>query len=459
MPKPKIVCAGMCNTKADEIKYLAQMVAEYGGEPIIMDLSLGAAVDWADVSLNEVLAATGTKLEDVFAAPRATATELVGRAGAAKVLQMHADGKCDGIISWAGSVGTTTATWVMRALPFGVPKIMLTDMASGDVSPWLGNKDIYIVNPTAEQGINIVTQKAVANAAAGIVAMAGVPEVPAGSKPLCAITSYGTTTPTVLRCKAYMEGRGWDVAIFHAVGVGATMEDLIRSGLITAIIDLTTGELTNTMFGSTFGISKTWEGERLTAASAMGIPQVVVPGGLDQCAYGPLASMPQEFMDDFKAERRHSFHGTGAPYQHNEGVTIMVPTLAEVEKVSRYMADKLNQTTGPTAFFIPMRGWSAYDQSEALATRERGWAKGNGDGPVWEPDAAHPTWSRRATLMLKVLEEHFDHTNPNLDLIAVDNHILDPDFGDLLNRCMGDMLEGKWKKGMYRDVPTLVAAS
>ena len=126
---------------------------------------------------------------------------MVGHAGAVKIVELHAAGRCDGIISWAGSVGTTTATRVMRALPFGVPKVMLTDMASSDVSMWLGNKDIYIVNPTAEQGINVVTRKAVANAAAAVVAMALVPEVPRGSRPLAAITSYGTTTPTVLRVR------------------------------------------------------------------------------------------------------------------------------------------------------------------------------------------------------------------------------------------------------------------
>jgi uncharacterized protein (UPF0261 family) len=454
--KPKIVCTGMCNTKSAEIRYLARMVAEYGGEPIIMDLSLGGAVDWADVSLHEVLAATGTPIEEVFAAPRAAAIDLVGRAAAAKVLQMHAQGLCDGIISWAGAVGTTTATMAMRALPFGVPKIMLTDMASSDVSRWLGNKDIYIVNPTAEQGINVVTRKAVANAAAAIVAMAKVPEIPAGSKPLCAITGYGSTTPCVLRCSSFMEDRGWDTAVFHAVGVGATMEDLIRSGLITAILDITPAELTNTLFGSVWGIPKSWGGERLTAASAMGIPQVIAPGGLDQGAYGALETVPQGYLDDFRAERRHSYKGTGLPYLHNANVTILVPTLAEIELICDEIARKLNATTGPTAFVIPMRGWSAYDQSEEVATRERGWAEGNGDGPTWEPDPAAPTWSSRATLMLRILSERFDRSNERLDLLAADMHILDPEFADLLTRCMGDMLDGTWRNGLYRDVPGVI---
>ena len=431
MSKPTIVCAGMCNTKSAEIKYLAEQVAAQGGEPVIMDLSLGAAVDWADVSLAEVLASTGTRIEDVFAAPRAEAIELVGRAGAVKILELHAAGRCDGIISWAGSVGTTTATRVMRALPFGVPKVMLTDMASSDVSMWLGNKDIFIVNPTAEQGINVVTRKAVANAAAAVVAMALVPEMPPGSKPLAAITSYGSTTPTVRRCAEFLERRGWDVSVFHGVGVGATMEDLIRSGLITALVDVTPAELINNLLGSVYGTPKTWEGERLTAAAEMGIPQVVAPGGLDQGALGPLHTVPTRYLDEIRQGRRQSYHDTGLPYQHNDSVTII----------------------------IPMRGWSAYDQGEESATLERGWAAGNGDAPNWLPDPSHPGWSLRATLMVSVLREHLSRDNPNLDLLICDLHILDPEFADLLNRCIGDMLDHAWRKGMYRDVSGVIPES
>jgi uncharacterized protein (UPF0261 family) len=451
---PTIVVTGMCNTKSAEIRFLAQQVAEHGGTPLIMDLSLGAAVDWADVSLGEVLAATGTKMEDVFAAPRATAINLVGRAGAAKILELHAAGRCDGIISWAGAVGTTTATHVMRALPFGVPKVMLTDMAPSDVSLWLGNKDIFIVNPTAEQGVNVVTRRVVANATAAVVAMARVPDVPAGSRPLCAITSYGSTTPAVLRCAAFMEGRGWDAAVFHAVGVpGTTMEDLIRSGVISAVIDLTTAEMMGTHLGSVYRTPVSWEGERLTAAGAMAIPQVVAPGGLDQAALGALEKVPQHYLDEIQSGRRPGWRDTGLPYLHNPSVTILMPTPAEVRDISVMIADRLSRTTGPTVFLLPMQGWSAYDQREALASRERGWAEGNGDGPSWEPDPEHPTWSRKATLMRAVLAERVDRANDNLDVIAVDMHILDPEFADLANRAMGDMLDGTWRKGLYRDVP------
>lgn len=454
--KPNIIVTGMLDTKVNEIRFLAEQVAAYGGNPIIMDLSLGQSADWADITREEVLNANGITQKEVSEAPRAVAIELVGPAGAKKIMELYEEGKVDGIISWAGSVGTTTVTYVMRALPFGVPKIMLTDMASSDVSMWLGNKDIYIVNPTAEQGINIVTRKMVANAAAAVVAMAKVGDVKEDSKSLVAITAYGTTTPAVNACTKFMKAKDWDSIIIHQVGTGATMEDLIRSGDITAIFDLTTGELTNNMYKSPYRIPDTWDGERVTAASDMGIPQIVCPGGLDQSACGPMSSIQQEYLEDFKTGKRIGYKDTKKPYIHNEGVTIMVPTLEEIEQLSNYFAEKLNKTKGPTAFIIPMQGWSAYDQREEICTKDRGWAEGNGDGPVWEPDENVPRWSRRATLMRRILEEKFDRSNANLDLIIADMHINDKEFTDLCCKCMDDMINKKWQKGMYRDVAGVV---
>jgi uncharacterized protein (UPF0261 family) len=455
--RPTIVVAGMCNTKGTEMRFLAAQVAEHGGEPLVMDLSLGAAVDWADIPLTEVLATTGTPLEDVFAAPRAAAIDLVGHAGAMKILELHAARRCDGIISWAGAIGTTTATQVMRALPFGVPKVMLSDMVASDISRWIGTKDIWMVNPTAEQGINIVTRRAVANAAAAVVAMASLPELSAGGRPLCAITAYGSTTPTVARCSAFMEAGGWDVAIFHAVGVpGATMEDLVREGEITAVIDVTIAELMGGHLGSVYRAPDSWEGERLTAAGEVGVPQVVVPGGLDQASHGALEAVPQRILDEIADGRRAGHHGTRTPYLHNANVTIILPTPEESAEVARLVAARLGRATGPTAFVVPLRGLSAYDQPEATATRERGWAEGNGDGPTWEPDPDRPTWSRKAAITWRTAAATFDPANEHLDVLAADLHILDPQFADLLTRIMGDMLDGTWRKGAYRGLPGIV---
>ncbi len=449
--KPVILCTGMCDTKGTEIRFLAQQVREHGGEPVIADLALGSpSPSWVDIPNDKILSNAGIEqASDVFRSPRAEAIQSMIAAGSKYAVELYESGRCDGIITWAGSVGATVVSGVMRALPFGVPKILLTDMASADVSMWLGNKDIFIASPTAEQGINKVTHRIVTNACAAVVAMGCVEENAGLTKPLAAVTSYGTTTPTQMRITEFFNQKGWDCATFHAVGVGATMEDLIRSGDITAVVDMTPGELTNNMYNSFYGIPKTWVGERMTAASDKGIPQVIAPGGLDQSAYNGMAQFDPKYLEDFKTGKRRGFHGSDMPYVHNEGVTIMVPTLEEITEVSKYMAERLNKTNGPTAFVIPMRGWSAYDQSEELASRERGWAKGNGDGPVWEPDENHPEWSRRATRMFRDLDRLLDHTK--VDLIATDHHILDEEFAELLNTIVWDMINDEWQIGQYSD--------
>ncbi|MCE5329450.1 Tm-1-like ATP-binding domain-containing protein [bacterium] len=455
--KANILCMGILDIKGDEIKFLAQEVKKAGGNPVIMEISLGHEVGWADIPLSEVLKESGLKKEEVFKASRSDAISMVGKAGASKIMKLYENNMIDGVISWAGSVGTTTATMVMRALPIGFPKIMLSTLASGDVSSWLGNKDIYIVNPVSEKGINRVTRKIIGNAAAAIVGMAQFREVPqTDTKPLVALTAYGTTTPTVIRCEKYMNDRGWDSIIIHQVGTGATMEDLISSGEITAVYDITTGELSNTLYESIYGISKEWQGERLTAASRMGIPQIVCPGGLDQCAYGPINTMPEKFLRGFRDGTRVSYKNSGKPYIHNSAVTIMVPNKEETKQLALEIITKLNITTGPTALMVPMKGWSAYDQSVENASVDSGWAKENGDGPVWWPDPDNPKWSKRAAIMWEVFMKNQNKDNDNLDIIKCDNHILDPEFADFMNKCMGDMLDKKWEKGLYRELKNVV---
>ena len=449
--KPKIFVAGMFDTKYTELEFLAQEVAKAGGEVITINTASGNKVDWTDVPLQDLLDEVGINEQEVFKMSRADGTKLVGEAGAKWIVKQYEAGNVDGIISWAGSMGTTTVTYLMRALPFGVPKFMLTDMASGDVSMWLGNKDIYIVNPTAEQGVNSVTRKQIANAAAAIVAMAKVGEIKVENpRPLMAITAYGSTTPNVNRVKDYWNEQGWDTIVIHAVGTGATMEDLIRAGEITAIVDLTTGELTNAMYGSSNRVPDTWDGTRLTAASDMGIPQIVLPGGLDQAACGPIDTITH-YLKDYEIGKRKPWKDTKLPFKHNEGVTVMWPTAEEVVEISKYVAEKMNTTTGPTVFLLPTQGWSAYDQRKEIATKERGWIGELGDAPQWDPDPEHPTWSKRTSIMRKVLDEELDQNNPYLDFIVIDLHIVDKELADLINLIMKDMLEGKWEKGKYRD--------
>lgn len=458
MPKkPIIVCTGILNTKGAEIRFLAENVALQGAETKIMDLSLGEDVDWADISLEDVLRTIGLQKGAVFRASRLKAARMVAEAGARKMLQLYEQGEVDGVISWAGATGTTVATRVMRALPIGVPKIMMSTVAASDVSRWLVHKDIYIMNPIAEQGINKITRMIVHTAAAAIVSMAEVRQVSfQDDKPLVAITAYGTTYQTVKRCADFITQRGFDSIAIHQTGSGATMEDLIRSGHISALYDITTAEISNTRFHSPYGIKEEWEGERLTAAADMGIPQVVCPGGLDQFTLGPIETVPEMYLEDYKTGKRISLNKSNLPYIHSPDVTTLTPTIEETEEFAHYMIEKLNKTKGPTLFCIPMRGWSSYDQSKELASVLRGWPNERGDGPVWWPDPDYPAWSLRATRMWDVLEKRVNRKNPNLDLMKCDMHLLDKSFADLLNRCMGDMLDGVWEKGLYRDLEGVV---
>jgi len=455
---PSIVCAGILNTKGEEIRFLAERVRAAGGRPLIMDLSLGVESEWADIPLSDSLKTTGVKREEVFALDRTSAIEVVGAAAARRILELHGEGKVDGIIAWSGGVGTTVATIVMRALPIGVPKVMLSTLASGDVSNWVGNKDIYMVNPISEKGINRVTMRIVENAAAAIVAMGRVDDVSAAkAKPLVALTAYGTTTPTVARCQKHMEEKGWDTIVIHQVGTGATMEDLIRSRHIDAVFDITTGELSNTMLGSIYGMPKMWTGRRLTAASELGIPQIVCPGGLEQVAFSPPDKVPEEILAGYRSGERLSYENSGKPFLHNAAVCIITPTEEEEKRLAREMVEKLNATSGPTMLVVPMRGWSAYDQPARVATTERGWSHEKGDAPCWLPDPTNPDWSKRASIMCDIFDSGLNRNNPKLDYLKVDLHILDEGFAALLNRFMDDMLAGTWKKGMYRELPAVIA--
>jgi hypothetical protein len=210
------------------------------------------------------------------------------------------------------------------------------------------------------------------------------------------------------------------------------------------------------MHKTTFAIPDNWPGERLTAASAMGIPQIVSPGGLAQIAWGAPETVTKEILAEYKSKKRISYEDNDTPYVHNPAVTCLAPTKEETEALANEIITKLNATTGPTALIVPMRGWSAYDQSAELASLERGWAAEKGDGPVWWPDPENPKWSKRATIMFSIFEEKIERGNKNLDLMQCDMHILDREYIDLVNRCIDDMIDGKWERGLYRDLAGVV---
>ncbi len=442
--RPSIIVAGILDTKGQEIRYLAERVRAAGGEPTILELSVGREVGWADIGIGQVLGEIGRTKEEIFALDRGKASDIIVEAASKLVARLLREGKLDGMIAYGGSMGASIATRIMQILPIGVPKFMLTTMASGDVSPYVGTKDLCLMYPIAEAGLNKVTRRILNNAAGAIVGMANAPETGAvAEKPLIGCMMFGVTTPCVLRASKYFENRGYDVMINHAVGSGGrSMEELIRDGYIVGILDITTHEIGDFLLGGVLSAGP----DRLTAAGEKGIPQVVAPGGLDLINFGPKDTVPERLLKETDQPGR-------GLYVHNPMVTCIGVSTEEAYRIGEHIAEKLNRAKGPTVLCVPMRGWGACDLP--APNKDLGWA-GPGPGPVWAEDPDHPGWSLRSGYFVSALRKVIDRDKPNLDVIIVDRHLNEPEFADLMAELLEEMLNGKWKKGSHQDLPYVV---
>ena len=441
MAQEHIVVAGILDTKGHEIKYIAERVAAAGAQPTIMELTVGGEVGWADIPVSALVAKQGKTVADLAGVDRSKAADIV-MAGARQVaLELLNEGRLDGIIAFGGSMGSSIAAHIMQGLPIGVPKVLLSTMTSGDVSPYVGTKDIAMIYPIAEVGLNRVTRKVLNNAAACVVGMASAPPITTeADKPLIGCMMFGVTTPTVLHASAYFEQRGYDVMVNHAVGSGGrSMEELIADGYIAGILDITTHEIADEMLGGVLGAGP----DRLTAAGRTGIPQVVSVGGLDLINFGPRHTLPKKYEEEINLPGR-------AIYVHNPTVTCAGVSVEETRQIGVELATKLSAAVGPTVLCVPLRGWGAVDL--AAPDKALGWA-GPGKGPVWWPDPEHLEWSLRNRYLFEGLITKFDFAKPNLDVLLVDRHMNDPAFADLMAELLEEMLTGRWTKGSHHDRP------
>ncbi len=431
----KIIVAGILDTKGPEIKYLAAQVAAAGGNPVIMELSVGKEVGWADIGLGELLSAIGKTPAELFAVDRHRASAWVTEAAVKSVGRLVARGEVGGIVAYGGSMGASIATAVMQTMPVGVAKLMLTTMASGDVRPYVGTKDICMMYPIAEAGLNRVTKRILTNAAYSIVGMANAPEPGAeDDRPLIGCMMFGVTTPCVLRASKFMEEQGYDVMVNHAIGSGGmSMEQLIADGYIKGLLDITTHEIVDEMLGGVLGAGP----DRLTAAGRAGIPQVIAPGGLDLINFGPKNTVPDRLIQQTHLPGR-------SLYEHNPNVTCVGVLPDEAYAVAVHMAEKLNAANGPTVVCVPMRGWGACDTREP--NKELGWA-GPAPGPTWVSDPQRAEWSLRSRRFVEGLRDKLDSAKPNVEVLVVDRHMNEPEFSDLMSGILLRMLNGQWRKG------------
>lgn len=354
-----VVVAGTLDTKGREIAFVADRVRAAGAGPLVVDIGVleptdGTTAIEPDVPAAEVARLGGRELAELrtggeAAGARAAALEVMRKGLELLLRNLHDEGRCDSVLGLGGSSGTSVITSAMQALPVGLPKVMVSTMASGDVSPYVGTSDICLMYSVTDiAGLNRISRAVLANAAHAAAGMAlnRTTATETEQPPLAAITMLGVTTPCVLRIQRALEERGFETTVFHATGAGGrAMEALIDDGLVQAVIDLTTSELTNELVGGVLSAGP----HRLEAAGRQGIPQVVVPGALEIVNWGPENTVPEHFR--VPGRRFHV---------HNPAVTAMRTTLEESRELGRILAEKANAARGPVAVLLPLRGLSAF---------------------------------------------------------------------------------------------------
>lgn len=390
-----VLLIGTLDTKGEEVDYVKQLIRSANIDVIVADAGVLGDHQWqADVSARELYGLAGEELSRLQSQKDRGRAITAAAQGAAKLAkQLHAKGKLDGVFGLGGSAGTTIATAAMRELPVGMPKVMVSTLASGQVRHYVGTRDIAMFNSVVDlAGLNRISRTVLGNAVAALVGMVQSKSPSAVSadsdKPVIVASMFGVTTPSVEAAKKVFETAGYEVIVFHATGIGGqAMEGLIRDRIVAGVFDLTTTELADELVGGVLSAGP----DRLTAAAITGTPQVVSVGALDMVNFGPKDSIPEKF-----AGRRF--------YEHNPTVTLMRTTPEENDELGKAIAEKVCAASGPTRVILPLKGVSAIDQ----------------DGqPFWWPEADQALFQSIRNWIY-----------PSELLIEIDSHINDPVFAE-----------------------------
>jgi len=340
-----IAIIGTLDTKGAELAYLRDEIVARGHKTLVVDVGVLDECRFApDITRAEVAAAGGASLAAlVSGGDRGMAVTAMAAGARAIVLSLFAASRIDGVIAIGGGAGTSIGTAAMRALPLGVPKVMVSTLASGDVRTFVGVKDIVMIPAIVDiSGLNRISRGVFTRAAAAICAMVETDVAPAADKPLVAASMFGNTTKCVEAARATIEQAGFEVLVFHATGTGGqTMEALVEAGQIAGVLDVTTTEWADELLGGVMSAGPT----RLEAAARSGTPAVVAPGCLDMANFWQPDSVPARYRD-----RRLYFH--------NPNVTLVRTTPEENAELGRLMAEKINLSTGPVALYLPLGGVS-----------------------------------------------------------------------------------------------------
>lgn len=405
-----VLLVGTLDTKGREVQFVRDRLRTAGHAVHVLDASGSSQTPPFEPEVNRVAVfeAAGTTLDAIASHnDRGHAVAMAAAGAAAIAAELATRVPIDGILAMGGSAGTTIGTAAMRAIPFGVPKVMVSTLASGQVRPYVGGSDILMLHSVADiAGLNRLTRTVLANAAAAMDGMIRARSerptdvTPDADRPLVTATMFGVTTPCVDHARSALEAAGIEVVVFHATGVGGqAMEGLIRDGQVAGVLDLTTTELADELGGGILSAGR----DRLRAAGRRGVPQVVSLGALDMVNFGPRETVPERFAGRL-------FH------VHNPTVTLMRTTPEENAALGAWIAEALREATGPVALLVPRGGVSALDVPGR---------------PFWDPQADEALFQaiRRGLA-----------GSPHVRLIERDEHINDPAFATAASQLLRDMM-------------------
>jgi uncharacterized protein (UPF0261 family) len=399
-----ILLIGTLDTKGAEYAYVCDLIVARGHRVLVLDGGVaGAPAFTPEVSATEVAEAGGGSLATLRAkGDRGMALDVMARGVANLAARLYAERRFNGVMAMGGSGGTSLGAAAMRVLPVGVPKLLLSTLASGDVQPFIGIKDVTMMYSVVDiAGLNRLSRRILANAAGAVCGMVEQALPAAADKPLIAATMFGVTTPCVTALREQLERSGYEVLVFHATGSGGrSMESLIEAGFIAGVADVTTTEWCDELVGGVLGAGP----NRLDAAARAGIPQVVSCGALDMVNFWAVESVPAQF-------RGRTF------YKHSPNVTLMRTTPEECAKLGEIIARKLNASQGPIALFLPLRGMSAIDR----------------EGQPFHLPAADAA-------LFDALRKKIA---PPVELVELDQHINDPGFAAAMADKLLAMLASK----------------
>jgi uncharacterized protein (UPF0261 family) len=398
-----VVIIGTLDTKGKEFAFIKELIEKEGLKTLVVDFGvMGEPAFKPDISRDEVARAGGGNLAHFASGEHKDQAMQTMAAGlVAIVRRLYDEGKLHGIIGMGGTGGTSIATAAMRTLPVGVPKVMVSTIAGGDVSAYAGTKDITFIPSIVDvAGINRISRQIFANAAGAIAGMAKM-EVSkdVSEKPLVVASMFGNTTTCVDHARGLLEKAGYEVLVFHATGTGGkTMESLIADGYIAAAMDITTTELADYVCGGVLSAGP----ERCMAASRAGIPAVIVPGCVDMANFWGIDTVPEKYA------------GRNL-YQWNPNVTLLRTNVEENIRMGEMIAAAANAATAPVAVLLPLKGVSMLDSE--------------GD-KFWDPEA-----DRACFDTIK------KNLKPGIRVIEMENNINDPAFSEKVAMTLLDMLK------------------